>query len=425
MASPLECEIAIVGAGAAGLWAAGRAARAGRDVLLLEKTPRTGTKVLASGGTHCNLTTTLDARAAGELFGPEGARFLAPALRALSPHDLRSRFAELGVETVEAPLEKVFPKTGRARDVRDALEREARAAGARLVCDAGVLSIARSHSVWRAELHDGRSVVCRRLILCPGGMSYPRAGTTGDGYRWLADLRLPIVEPVPALVPLSSGAAWVHELTGIAMQDVEVKLRDRERRACGARRRPLLFTHRGVSGPGAMDLSVHVARAEAIARKRGESKPEMTLEIDLLPDIPRETLRDLLIEAAGRRGAPTISRVLPTVLPRRLVQAVAHEAGLAAADPRAASLDRAARHRLVESVKSLAVPIDGTLGFDAAEVTAGGLALTQVDSGTMRVRGCDGLYVCGELLDLAGPIGGLNFQAAFATAELAARDAAR
>jgi predicted Rossmann fold flavoprotein len=421
----LECDIAIVGAGAAGLWAAARAARAGRDVILLEKTPRTGTKVLASGGTHCNLTTTLDARSAGELFGPEGARFLRPALRALSPQDLRLRFEALGVETVEAPLEKVFPKSGRARDVRDALERDARAAGARIVCGAEVRALESTQEKWIVTLADARRVACRRVIVCPGGKSYPRTGTTGDGYRWLEALGLPIVSPVPALVPLSSPADWVHELTGIAVQEVEVSLRGVDRRPCGSRRRPVLFTHRGVSGPGAMDLSVHVARAAEQAGTRGASKPMHELLLDLVPSVSREALREVLIEGAGRSGAPTLSRVLPVTLPRRLVQAVARQAELADGDPRVNGLDRAARHRLVESLKGLSIPIDGTLGFDMAEVTAGGLALTHVDPGTMRVRGHEGLYACGEILDLTGPIGGLNFQAAFATAELAALDAAR
>jgi predicted flavoprotein YhiN len=455
----LSCEIAIVGAGAAGLWAAGIAARAGCDVLLLEKTPRTGTKVLASGGTRCNLTTTLDAQRAGDLFGAEGARFLRSALRALSPEELRARFGALGVETVEAPLEKVFPKSGRARDVRDALEREARACGARILLDASVVSIERGNDGWRVAIGEPRNtqgaaddaraekarggdsrsaerrgarsrttgpciVAARRLILSPGGMSYPRTGTTGDGYRWLEALELPVIAPVPALVPLSSPASWVHELSGIAVQDVVARLRGDDRREYGVRHRPVLFTHRGISGPGAMDLSVHVARGEAAAKKRGAAAA-FTLELDLLPNVSREGLRDLLIESAGRSGAPVLSRALATNLPRRLVQAVARQAGLGDTDPRVNGLDRAARHRIVEALKALAIPIEGTLGFDLAEVTAGGLALTHVDPGTMRVRGHEALYACGEILDLAGPIGGLNFQAAFATAELAARDAAK
>jgi len=423
----VDSEICVVGAGAAGLWAATRAAGEGRRVLLLEKTPRTGTKVLASGGTRCNLTTTLDVRSAAQLFGREGARFLEPAFRALSPADLRARFAGLGVETVEEPLEKVFPRSGNAREVRDALEQAAQSAGARIVCGGaveGVAPLARGGG-WEVRVAGRASVRCGRLILCPGGKSYPRTGTTGDGYAWLGELGLPVVEPVPALVPLSSPASWVRELAGVSLQDVEARLVDVKGKTLGRRRRPILFTHRGVSGPGAMDLSEPVARADARARRRGEKAPVFHLLLDLLPALSREELRDLLIEAAGRPGAPSVARALPSAPPRRILDVVARRAGIADGELRANRLDRESRHLLVETLKGLPIEIDGTLGFEAAEVTSGGLALTHVDRGTMRVRGYEDLYACGEILDLAGPIGGLNFQAAFATAELAARDAAR
>lgn len=419
-------RIVIVGAGAAGLWAAARAARAlgPGAVLVLEKTPRAGTKVLASGGTRCNLTTTLDARGAGELFGRDGARFLQTALRVLPPHAVREHFAALGVATEEAPLEKVFPTSGRARDVRDALESDARAAGSEFRFDAGVASLEPTDGAWRVVTVAGDEWRAARVVLCPGGTSYARTGTTGDGYAWLTALDLPVVEPVPALVPLTSPAAWARDLAGIAVQDVEARLLDDAGRTLARRRRPVLFTHQGVSGPGAMDVSEPVARALARARRTRAPAPAFTLALDLVPDLEREALRALLIDAAGRTGAPALARVLPVELPKRLMARVAAQAGLGEADLRPNRLDKAARHALVEALKGLAVPIDGTLGFDAAEVTAGGLALTHVEPGTMRVRGHAGLYACGEILDLTGPIGGLNFQAAFATAELAARDAA-
>lgn len=422
MSAAAEHEIVVVGAGAAGLWAAWRAAAAGRRVLLLEKTPRTGTKILASGGTHCNLTTTLEAKPAAALFGPEGARFLATALRLLPPSSVRERFEELGVETVEAPLEKIFPKSGRARDVRDALERAARASGVEIACESAVTRVVPHAGAWRLELADGRAIHAQRVVLAPGGMSYAKSGTTGDGYAWLRELDLPVVEPVPALVPLTSPAAWVKELSGIALQDVDVRLVDPRGRAAGRRRRPLLFTHRGVSGPAAMDLSTPVARAEQHQRVAFEPRVELfQLEVDLVPELSRETLRALLIEGASRTGAPRWSRVLPVAIPQRVLERVGVQAGVGG-DARVNAIDKERRHALVESLKALSIPIDGTTGFDHAEVTAGGLALTHVDAGTMRVKGREGLYVCGELLDLQGPIGGLNFQAAFATAELVARD---
>ncbi len=493
MQPSFDSRIVIVGAGAAGLWAAGRVARAlgaasargagaaseRASILLLEKTPRAGSKVLASGGTRCNLTTTLGPVEAAKLFGQSGERFLKHAFRALPPLAVRERFAALGVPTEEAPLEKVFPVSGRAVDVRDALERDAREAGARILFECGVQSVQRAEHGFVLELASAasapdaqgarsappaldladtagtaeaaraarattatsarppaaarlapavREIHCERLVLCPGGKSYPKTGTTGDGYRWIADLGLPLVEPVPALVPLTSPEAWARELTGIALQNAEARLVDAERRVLAKRRRPLVFTHHGVSGPAAMDLSVHVARARASALRRRETPPCFTLELDLAPSIERERMRLLLIEAAGKPGNPVLGRALGELLvangaeplPRRLFARIAAQAGVDV-DVRANGLDKERRHNLVESIKSFAVLIDGTLGWDQAEVTSGGLALDAVNPATMQVKGIEGLFVCGELLDLCGVIGGLSFQSAFATAELAAR----
>ncbi len=424
-----EChDLIVVGAGAAGLWAAARAAELGREVLLLEKTPRAGTKVLASGGSRCNLTTTHDPRTAAQLFGQAGERFLRPAFGALTPSAVRERFAELGVPTVEAPLDKAFPASQSARDVRDALLRSVVSAGARLRTDSEVATIERvAGGEWRVLLRDGSDLVARSLFLAPGGKSYPGAGTTGDGYRWLEELELAVVPPVPALVPLTSPASWVHELTGLALQSASVRLLDAEGRTLAARARPLLFTHFGLSGPAAMDVSGLVARGLELAQRRGEAAPSFELAVDLLPALDREELRRALIERGGVAGRPRLGKVLAELasepLPRRLADAVARAAGLGPG-PVLADLDKRARHALVEALKGLRVPIDGTRGWEHAEVTRGGLELRALNPRTMEVNAYDELYVFGELLDLDGPIGGLNFQAAFATAELAARSAA-
>lgn len=411
-------DLIVVGAGAAGMWAAARAAEEGRRVLLLEKTERSGTKVLASGGTRCNLTTTLGAEDAGRLFGPKGHRFLRQGLRALPPLKVRERFDALGVPTVEAPLEKVFPASDRARDVRDALLAWATGAGVVLRTNASVAAIEPLPGGWNVRLAEGESVSCATLLLSPGGKSYPRTGTTGDGYTWLTALDLEMVEPVPALVPLTSPAGWARELAGIAIQDAGVRLVDGANRVLGRRDRPVVFTHHGISGPAAMDLSELVARAGPDAG--------LALVLDLLPAVEREELRELLIEAFEAPGTPTLPRALTRrgfTLPRRVIDAAARQAGLDVDKGPVTRLTKPTRHALVEALKGLRVPVDGTRGYEAAEVTAGGLALNMLDPATMRVRGRSELFVFGELLDLQGPIGGLNFQAAFATAELAARSA--
>lgn len=413
-------EVVVVGAGAAGLWAAEVAARAGARVLLLEKTARTGTKILASGGTRCNLTTTLEAGDAAALFGKAGERFLLPAFWNLPPEAVRARFHAWGVPTETAPLEKVFPASHNAKDVRDALERAARAAGAEIRLAAPLRGLERGEQGFRLHLADGARWTAPRVILAVGGQSYPKTGTTGDGYAWLRALRLPLVEPVPALVPLRSPAAWVRELTGIALPEVELRLCGPGGLTYERRRRPLLFTHQGLSGPGAMDLSLRVARAALAGPVEGWS-----LAVDFLPDLDREELRRRCIEAAGQAGNPRLDQLFGLDLPRRVEDLLVERCGLSGLPFRVQSLDRARRHAWVETLKGWPLPVDGTLGYDKAEVTAGGLALKAVDAQTLRVHGIPGLYVVGELLDLQGPIGGLNFQAAFATAELAGQDAAR
>lgn len=414
----MDIDVTIVGAGAAGLWAAASAARAGLRVLVLEKTTRAGTKVLASGGSRCNLTTTLGPKEAARLFGA-AEKFVTPALRATPPAAVVARFHALGVPTVTEPeLEKVFPASQKAKDVRDALLNDALSAGARLRYGAAVRSVAPVDGGWAVDV--GEIVQSRTLLLCPGGQSYPRTGTTGDGYAWLRALRLTVVPPVPALVPLTSDAGWVSDLMGISLQHTEVRLIDPTGRLVARRARPFVFTHRGLSGPGAMDVSVHVARA----RFRGPVTG-WEVALDLLPDVEIEALRAQLLDAAGRPGGPHLSRILGPGVPERLREAACRQAELVDTNPPLHRVDRRRRNLLVDALKGLRVPVSGTLSWDAAEVTAGGLHLDELEPRTLAVHRHPGLYVAGELLDLTGPIGGLNFQAAFATAELAVRDIAR
>jgi predicted Rossmann fold flavoprotein len=418
-AGVITADIVVIGAGAAGLWAAEAAARGGASVLVLEKTPRPGTKVLASGGTRCNLTTTLAASAAARLFGA-GESFILPSFRALPPQAVRDRFHRLGVPTVEEPeLEKVFPASQRAMDVRDALVRAAVAAGVRFQYRAEVQQLAPTADGWVVTVADAAPVQARRLILAPGGRSYPKTGTTGDGYGWLRALDLEVVPTVPALVPLTSDAGWVHELSGIAVQDAEARVLDPDGRIVGKRRRPVLFTHQGLSGPGAMDLSAPVARAAASGGAAG-----WKIAIDLMPELSLDALRATLQDAAARPGAPRLARLIKP-LPARLLAAVTRQAELDDDNPALNRVDRRRRNLLVDALKGLLVPVHGTSGWDKAEVTAGGLALSEVDRTTLQVRRYPGLYAIGEILDLTGPIGGLNFQAAFSTGEVAGTHAAR
>ena len=204
-----------------------------------------------------------------------------------------------------------------------------------------------------------------------------------------------------------------------------MRLRDPEGDELARRARPVVFTHRGISGPGAMDLSEPVAREEAEAASSRRARRAHALVLDLVPALEREELRARCLEAAALPGAPLLAASLAAelALPRRLIEAVLAQARVPV-ETRVNALARPARHALVESLKGLEVPVDGTLGFDAAEVTAGGLALPALDPRTLRVNGMPDLWAFGELIDVQAR-SWLNFQAAFATAELAARSVGR
>lgn len=406
-------DVLIVGGGAAGLVAAREARAAGAsEVLCLEKMPKPGLKILVSGGGHCNLTTTLGPREAEPFFGKEGGRFLRKALRETPPRVIRAWMEERGVQTVEEEYEKVWPASKRAQDVLDVLLARLSEAGAELRTNTAaeeILAPTSDGAPWSVRVGD-ECLRARSLILAVGGCSYPGMGTVGQGYEWLRALGLRVRPPLPALVALRSDADWVTGLAGLSLYQVELQLREATGRIVRRRRRPLLFTHKGVSGPGPMDLSRDLER-----------EPDRYCEVyvDLLPEHRDAELMELLFRGRGEL-ASTLHKELG--LPRRLVGVLLERFALQGLP--ASQVPRTGRQRLVHELKGMKIPIQGTMGFAKAEVTTGGLCLDQVDPATMEVRDHPGLYVVGELLDVDGPIGGFSFWLAFSTAVLAGRAAA-
>ncbi len=405
-------EVIVVGAGAAGLVAAIRAAELGRQVLLLEKTPRAGTKILMSGGTRCNITHDTDERGIVEAFGKPG-KFLHSALAALSPRDVIQLFHDAGVATKTEPGGKIFPVSDNAADVLDALLRRLRKSGCELALSEPLKSIERSDkpNAKGFVLHtEQRRLNCDKLIVTTGGKSYPGSGTTGDGYAWMQHLGHTIVPPRPALTPVTSNEVWLQALKGVTLDEANLAIIDPSGKKLDERRGGFLFTHFGLSGPVALDISRTIS---------GYPAPhELRLVCDFLPSESAPSFSDRLQTACQQDGKKQLASILSQLVPRRLAEAVFDQAMI---DPqsRAAELSKKIRTSITSSIKSNHVSISGTRGFKKAEVTAGGVSLKEVDSRTMQSRVCPNLYIAGELLDLDGPIGGYNFQAAFSTAWLA------
>jgi len=266
-----------------------------------------------------------------------------------------------------------------------------------------------------------RTILAKSVILTTGGQSYPGSGTTGDGYRIAAKFGHTIVPPRPALVPLTTNVPWVGGLRGITLPDVGVRIVEfpsppdpfpggESGKILAARRGSLLFAHFGLSGPVVLDVSRVVS---------GHPRPNtLVLAIDLLPAQTEQQLNEWLRQEALASGKKQLAMVLSSQVPRRLAESIIQLAEMGV-ERKAAGLKNDERGRLVRLLKHLPIPLTGTLGFKKAEVTAGGVALGEVDSSTMQSKLVPNLYLAGEILDLDGPIGGYNFQAAWSTGWLA------
>lgn len=434
-----DWDVAIVGAGPGGLMAAARAAELGRRTILLDKNREPGVKILISGGGRCNLTHATDARGIVEAFGPNG-RFLHSALAALGPQGLVELFEAEGVPTKIEPGGKVFPVSDRAADVRDALVRRAERAGCELAISEALVELNLSVGGGFQLQTTQRVVEVAKVVLATGGQSYPSCGTTGDGYRWAAAMGHCIVPTHTGLVPITSHAAWVLELQGITLPDVAVEVvevgdesvdvgeevrrklsSDVLKEGRTSRRQPppsplarsraaLLFTHFGVSGPVVLNVS-HVVSGYT-------APPRLRLRCDLLPAIGEGELDTLLAREQSAAGKRHTASLLDRWLPHRVGETVVMLSGTPPHLP-LGELSKVQRRQVVQTAKRLDIPVAGTMGFHKAEVTAGGVSLDEVDSRTMQSKLVPGLFFVGELLDLNGPEGGYNLQAAFSTGWLA------
>jgi predicted Rossmann fold flavoprotein len=438
-AAPAAFDVAVVGAGPAGITAAIGAARRGRRVVLLEKAARPGVKILISGGNRCNLTHDCDAATIAKAFGRAGGKFLGCALRELGPQELRAWIESLGVATKVEPGGKVFPVSDKAVEVRDALERELARVGVAFVGGAAAERVERVERADRASA-GGESLATEfvvttargdyrapRLVLALGGRSYPKIGTVGDGYTLARALGHTVTPTTPALVPLVVTAEWVRALSGVTLEDVALSIAER---GGAVVRGALLFTHFGLSGPAPMNLGGEVARRLAGeaggAVERVDGATRVIVSVDFLPGEQRAVLDTRFAEAVQTAQAEGDTRLVRTalteLLPRRVAEMLCEQANLAPALA-VRQFGAAARARLLDALFATRIAVVGTRGYDFAEVTRGGVALTEVDPATLQSRRVPGLFLAGELLDLDGPIGGYNFTAAFATGALAGRSA--
>ena len=413
-------DIAVIGAGAAGLTAAIFARRASPEakIVLLDGAPKIGAKILISGGGRCNVTH--DVVTADDFNGNRNA--IARVLRTFTVEQTVAWFAELGVALKREETGKLFPVSDRAKSVLDALlggcegvevRTGFRVAGVSASAgDTHEVDVSRpSHPGPSLDARDDRVFVVQgagseirahRLILATGGRSVPKTGSDGSGYALARSLGHTVGEIFPALVPLVlESGHWLTSLSGTSVE-AELSVRATSGKVLVRHRGSMLFTHVGLSGPAVLDVSRHWIDS------RGG-----TLVASFLLGETFESLEAVLMAETQRNPRATVASVLRGRVPERLLTAITAEAAPLG------KLTRDERRRLVRAFVEMPLPVIRDRGFDYAEVTADGVPLSEVELSTMASRKCPGLYLCGEILDVDGRIGGYNFQWAWASGRLA------
>ncbi len=405
-------RLVVIGAGAAGTMAAIFAAAGGAETVLLERTKDAGRKILVSGGGRCNvLPMQLDET---RFVTDSSVNTLRRIVRSWPLAEQRAFFEnELGIPLVDEPESlKTFPASHRARDVRDGLLALAVRNGVTLRMETQVRDVVPVDQSWRIDLHDGESITADAVILACGGLSVPNTGSDGAGLDITRALGHTMHETYPALTPLLDQSGAFASLSGVSLTvTLTARAGARTATATGG----FLFTHRGYSGPSVLDIShVFTRRGEA-----GAAPGRLLVKWTALDDAQWESA----LKPQGPQGARTVLATLREELPDRLAMVLMR---IATVEPMRtlAELRRDERLRLIETLVRGVLPWSGDEGYQKAEVTGGGVSLADIDPRTMESRRHPGLYLCGELLDAFGPIGGYNFLWAWATGRAAGSGAA-
>ncbi len=394
-------DVIIIGGGAAGLFLGGLLCHAGTDVLIIEKNPRPGLKLSITGKGRCNLTN----NCTPEELLPNvrtNPKFLLSAVNCFTPQDTMRHFEALSVPLKTERGRRVFPVSDRAADVVSALLRYIKDGGGEL--RTGTVKSARyTDDTYHVTLADGTFISSRRLVLATGGLSYPRTGSTGDGYTLAADFGHSIVPPAPSLVPIETKEAFCAELTGLTLKNITLSLFSGDK-LIYEELGELLFTHFGISGPLTLSASAHM---RGVAGYR--------IALDLKPGLTREQLDRRILRDFDMSKNKELVNALVKLLPHRLIPAVLMQAEIPAAT-KVHSVTKEQREALIDALKGLWLTPSALRPISEAVITAGGVKVSEVNPKTMESRLCPGLYIVGELLDLDAYTGGYNLQIAFSTA---------
>lgn len=404
-------KVVVIGAGAAGLLCSAKAAERGFDVILVEKMQRPGRKLMITGKGRCNVT-----NAAFELEDlisnvPTNPRFLYSAFSSFMPYDTMALFEELGVPLKIERGNRVFPVSDKAVDIVDALVHYAKSNGVKLVNGRAAAFERIENRITAVILEDKTRINCDSVVLCTGGRSYPLTGSTGDGYALARSVGHTVTKIKPSLVPLVSDDAFIPDLQGLSLKNIEFSLFENGKKIY-ADFGEMLFTHFGLSGPVVLSASSHI---------RNMQGANYYVSFDLKPALDEKTLDNRLLRDFSEQINKDFINSLSKLLPKKIIPVIVLRSGIKP-DEKVNQITREQRLGLVRLIKGFTVNISGFRPVEEAIVTSGGVEVKEIDPKTMRSRLVENLSFAGEIIDVDAYTGGFNLQIAFSTASLAAEN---
>lgn len=403
-------RILIVGAGAAGMYAAVWAARQGHQVLVFEKNEKPGKKLFITGKGRCNLTNACDMESLFDAVR-SNPKFLYSSFYMHTNQDVIDFFEKSGMKTKTERGGRVFPVSDHSSDVIRTLEQEMRRLKVEIRLNCRVERVCQKNGNFtHVQLSDGTREAGDACIVATGGISYPSTGASGDGYRFAEEMGHCITELRPSLVPVQTAEKWVPDLMGLSLRNVELKVVD-GKKLLFSERGEMLFTHYGVSGPLVISASSEVGDRL--------SKGPLKLQIDLKPALSEERLDQRILRDFEGQKNKQFKNSLGKLLPSRLIPVIVDLTGICP-EKKISEISRGERARLVRTIKHLEMTAVNLRGWNEAIITKGGISVKEIDPGTMESKKIKNLYFVGEVLDLDAVTGGFNLQIAWSTAYAAA-----
>lgn len=413
-------DVIVIGGGPSGLMASVAAAEHGASVLLIDKGAKLGRKLGISGGGRCNVT---NVKERDELIShiPGNGRFLYSAFDHFNNQDIIAFFEGLGIALKEEDNGRMFPVSDKASSVVSALINKVRGLGVQIMTDSPVSRVIYEEgAVKGVQLGSGKTISSAAVIIATGGKSVPQTGSTGDGYPWAEAAGHTITELFPTEVPIISREEWIKsgELQGLSLRDVALTVWNPKGKKVISHRGDMIFTHFGLSGPIALRCSQFLRQVQ---RKSGNDTVEMS--IDLFPDLNLQEVESSLQDKLDQEPKKAIRNSLKGLLPERLIPLLLAKADLDG-DITGHHVSKIGLLALAGILKRMPVNVHGTRSLSEAFVTGGGVNLKEIDPKRMESKLMQGLFFCGEVLDIHGYTGGYNITAAFSTGYTAGKHAA-